>query len=97
MSISFPDIPKCKQFDGQMTPEQRAFDKLVKKEDLTEEEKKTLEEAISFYEACFSFLKSINLSSVTDDDEKQITDFLQKVFNIELLVKTTFHSITCFA
>lgn len=87
MKIQFPDIPKCKQFDGKMTPEQRAFDKLVEKQALNEEENKTLLEAITFYEVCFKFLKSINLSIITDDEAKQITDFLRKVFNIELLVQ----------
>jgi hypothetical protein len=70
-----------------MTPEQRSFDKLVNKQTLTEEENKTLLEAISFYEICYSFLKSIDLSSITDSEAIQITEFLNKVFNIELLVQ----------
>jgi hypothetical protein len=87
MKIQFPRIPKCKEFEGQMTPEQRAFDKLVNKQELTAEENKILLEAITFYETCYNFLKSINLSNITDDEAKQITDYLSKVFNIHFLIQ----------
>jgi len=81
--MNFPELPKCKIYDGQTTPEQRVFDKLVHKQNITDSEEKFLNEAINFYRLTFDYLKSINLSLITDEESISILEFLRIVFNIE--------------
>jgi hypothetical protein len=84
MKFTFPELPDCKLYDGKMTPEQRVFDKLVHRQEVSESEEKILKDTIDFYKITFDYLKSINLSIITEEESNTILEFLHRVFNIEV-------------
>jgi hypothetical protein len=46
-----------------------------------------LQESVSFYEQTYPFLKSINLSKITENEKDEIITFLDTVFNYQVLIQ----------
>ena len=78
-----------------MTPEQEILMKLVQGQTITCQDESVLEEAIEFYKKAFEYLKSIDLSSLVENDLDEIFIFLKSVFNMELTIqnKINFYNV----
>lgn len=92
----FPDIPNSKIYNGNTTPEQDAQMKLVQNIDLNECDLVALQESVSFYERAYPFLKSINLSTISEADKTEIISFLDKVLNYHIILQNNLRFKTVF-
>lgn len=86
MIFSLPEISNSKQYIGKMTPEQRAINKCITSELLTEFDVLTLKESIEFYKLVFPKLKEIDLSIITLEQVAVLKVYLNKVFNFILTI-----------
>jgi len=87
MLTDFLNIPPAKIYKEEMTPEQQVTFKLVHGQKISEEDEAILQEAIEFYELAYPALKSIDLSSITDDEALEVMKFMKSVFNMEIMVQ----------
>lgn len=94
--MTFPNIPKSKIYNGNTTPEQDAQMKLVQGIALTQADTEALEKSVSFYEQAYPFLKSINLSNITEGEKDEIIKFLDTVLNYHVLVQNNLRFKTVF-
>jgi hypothetical protein len=94
--MTFPNIPKSKIYNGETTPEQDAQMKLVQNVTLTDSDIKVLEESVFFYEQAYPFLKSIDLSKITDDEKDNTIKFLDAVLNFHVLIQNNLRFKTLF-
>lgn len=94
--MNFPAIPKSKIYNGQTTPEQDAQLKLVQEIPLTKEDEEALQESVTFYEQAYPFLKSIDLSTITEDEKDEIIKFLDTVLNYHVLITNNLRFKTVF-
>jgi len=94
--MTFPDIPKSKVYNGQTTPEQDAQMKLVQGIALTQADTDALQESVAFYEKAYPFLKSIDLSAITDVEKNEIVKFLDTVLNYHVIIQNNLRFKTLF-
>lgn len=95
MLPNLPAIPLAKTYNEEMTPEQQVTIKLVQGQKISAEEEEELQQAIDFYELAYPALKSIDLSSISDEEAFEIMNFMKSVFNMKITVqnKITFENI----
>lgn len=95
MTLNFPAIPNAKKYGHKMTPEQEVTFKLVQRQNITKNEEAILIEAIEFYKVAFAYLRTINLSEITDEEAEQIKEYLKSVFNMQITIqnKINFHNV----
>jgi hypothetical protein len=86
MIFDLPNLPKSKEYVDKMTPEQIAVDKCTKKAPLTDADKAALKESIVFYKDVFPKLQSIDLNTISSDEVIELRAYLDKVFNVEVMV-----------
>lgn len=87
MLPDFPVIPSAKTYQEEMTPEQQVTFKLVQGQKINEDEEAILLEAIEFYDKAYPALKSVDLSSITDNEAQEIMKFMKSVFNMKITVQ----------
>ncbi len=87
MNFNFPALPKAKTYGKQTTHEQDVLMKLVQLAQITKTDEETLLEAIEFYKKAFAYLKSIDLSTIDDNNADKIIAFLKTVFNMQLIIQ----------
>lgn len=87
MALVFPEMPPSKIYGEMTTPEQDVQMKLIRREAISPEEERVLEEAIAFYEKFYSYLKSIDLSSLDDADASALIDYFRKAITWNLYPK----------
>jgi len=81
MAIKFPALPPAKIYGELMTPEQEVLQKLMNNQEINGEEEETLLESIVYYKELYLFLKSIDLSSITQEDAEEIVAYTNKAVN----------------
>jgi hypothetical protein len=87
MLPAHPNIPPEKIYGELTTPEQDITFKLVHGEKITAKEEVVLAEAIVFYKEAYPYLKSINLSELSEEDLIELKKFMKAVFNMEIHVQ----------
>lgn len=83
----FPKIPNSKIFNGDTTPEQHAQMKLMQEIPLTQSDIEALQESVEFYEVAYPFLKSIDLSVITEIEKDEIVKFLDTMLNYQIIMQ----------
>ena len=91
----FPQIPSAKIYQGEMTPEQEVQMKLVHEQKLSDEDEAILKESILFYKEAYTYLKSVDLVNLTENDAEKLISFLNQVFNFEFKAQNVirFHEV----
>ncbi len=95
MNFDFPKLPPAKVYGEKATPEQDVMMRLLQGQKLTAGDEDVLKEAIEFYKEAFKFLKSVDLTRITDKDVEQLSPFLKSTFNMILTIqnKINFYNI----
>ena len=75
----FPTVPPAKLYNGKVTPEQISIFKLINGQDISEQDLINLKQSIDFYDNAFAFLKSIDLSRLTEQEKDEILKYLDTV------------------
>ena len=88
MGFNFPKLPPSKTYSTDLTPETIVQIKLVQGQPITKEEEQILIEAIEFYKESFAILKSIDLSTITDEEAEEIKSFLKQLITMNLTILT---------
>lgn len=90
-AFNLPSLPSSKEYDGKMTPEQKAIMKCLESGELTSENIDSLKKSIAFYKEAFSKLKEINLSNLREDEAEELKSYLNQVFNFKIFVFNDLH------
>lgn len=87
MTFNFPDIPKSKVFNDDLTLEQKALDNYIKNNKFEDKEKIIIQECIAFYKKAFFYLKSLPLSDFNVKEAKDVWNYLKNVFNFKIVIE----------
>lgn len=88
----FPTIPESKRWaDNHWTPEQDITRRLIEKESVSEEELKTLGQAIEFYNKLIPKLKNLDIGSLNTSELDELTGYFEYAFNHILMVRNDIH------
>lgn len=95
MKFEFPTLPQARIYSSKMTSEQEVLMKLIQGQIISTQEEDILKAAIKFYKKAFEYLKSIDLSTIVEEDLEEIFDFLKSVFNMNLIIQNQikFHNV----
>ncbi len=87
--MTLPEIPVCKKWNGNTTPEQKILKKIELGHQLTKEEIEILECAYEFYGEAFTAMKSVKLSEINHKQANILKQYLKDVVNIELIFQNS--------
>jgi len=95
MNFNFPKLPPAKVYGEKATPEQDVMMRLLQGQKLTAADEDVLKEAIEFYKEAFRFLKSVDLTQITDQEVERLFPFLKSTFNMILTIqnKINFYNV----
>lgn len=87
MEFTFPHLPTAKIYGQDLTPEQYVMWKLAREQRITLNEEAILTEALTFYKKAYPYLKSIDLSTLNDNDAAKIIVYFKSVFNFPVFIQ----------
>ncbi len=95
MKLRFPKLSLSKTYGNKTTPEQDVLLKLVQSQKISKNDEAVLIDAIVFYQKAFAYLKSIDLSKITDENAVQIKEYMRSVFNMQIIIqnKINFYNV----
>ncbi|HTA27559.1 MAG TPA: hypothetical protein VK809_07220 [Bacteroidia bacterium] len=85
---NLPELPISKQYSGNMTPEQEAFNKYIQTHSnyLSPQDEIFFKEVLDYYIDCIQKLKQINLSNLSDTEAISLTRYIRQAFNVHYKV-----------
>ena len=83
--MNLPQIPDCKKWNGNSTPEQDILMKIQLGKQISKDDIDILDCAYEFYGKAFTAMKVVNLSEINHEQANTLKQYLKDVVNMELI------------